>query len=65
MAGLTGQIAKPAEANKGCMNKLILVLFVTLLVLIGGGTAFLAFWEPPIQPGTMEIPIPNDRLSLQ
>lgn len=47
------------------MNKLIMVLFVTLIVLIGGGTAFLAFWEPVLQPGTMEISIPNDRLSLQ
>ncbi len=47
------------------MNKLILVLFVMLIVIIGGGTAFLAVWEPPIQPGTLEIPIPNARLSLQ
>ena len=47
------------------MNKLIMVLFVTLIVLTGGGTAFLAFWEPVLQPGTMEISIPNDRLSLQ
>lgn len=47
------------------MGKLILFLFVTLVILVGGGTAFLAFWEPPIQPGTLEIPIPNERLSLQ
>lgn len=47
------------------MNKLLMFLLVTLIVLIGGGTAFLAFWEPVLQPGTVEIPIPNERLSLQ
>ena len=47
------------------MGKLVLVV-VVLLVLAAGGTAvFLAFWEPPMQPATLEIPIPNDRLSLQ
>jgi hypothetical protein len=47
------------------MGKLVMVLVVLLLVGAGGMAVFLAFWEPPMQPGTMEIPIPNDRLSIQ
>jgi hypothetical protein len=47
------------------MAKLVLVLVVVLLLGAGGMAVFLAFWEPPTQPGTLEIPIPNDRLSLQ
>ncbi|HET6619637.1 MAG TPA: hypothetical protein VFG64_06830 [Dongiaceae bacterium] len=47
------------------MGKLVLVLVVLLLVGAGGMAAFLAYWEPPMQSGTLEIPIPNDRLSLQ
>ncbi|HET6158868.1 MAG TPA: hypothetical protein VFE34_11020 [Dongiaceae bacterium] len=47
------------------MAKLVMVLVVLLLVGAGGMAVFLAFWEPPMQPGTLEIPIPNDRLSLQ
>lgn len=47
------------------MGKLLMVLVVLLLVGAGGMAVFLALWEPPMQPGTLEIPIPNDRLSLQ
>ncbi|HEY1384529.1 MAG TPA: hypothetical protein VGF43_12985 [Dongiaceae bacterium] len=47
------------------MAKLVLVLVVVLLLGAGGMAVFLAFWEPPMQSGTLEIPIPNDRLSLQ
>jgi hypothetical protein len=47
------------------MGKLVLVLVVLLLVGAGGMAVFLAFWEPPMQAGTLEIPIPNERLSLQ
>jgi hypothetical protein len=47
------------------MAKLVLVLVVVLLLGAGGMAVFLAFWEPPMQAGTLEIPIPNDRLSLQ
>lgn len=47
------------------MGKLVLLLVVALFILGGGTAVFLAFWEPPMQPGTLEIPIPNDRLSLQ
>ena len=47
------------------MAKLVLILVVVLLLGAGGMAVFLAFWEPPMQPGTLEIPIPNDRLSLQ
>jgi hypothetical protein len=47
------------------MAKLVLVLVVVLLLGAGGMAVFLAFWEPPMEPGTLEIPIPNDRLSLQ
>lgn len=47
------------------MGKLLMVLVVLLLVGAGGMAVFLALWEPPTQPGTLEIPIPNDRLSLQ
>jgi hypothetical protein len=47
------------------MGKLVLVLVVLLLVGAGGMAVFLAYWEPPMQSGTLEIPIPNDRLSLQ
>jgi hypothetical protein len=47
------------------MGKVVMVLVVLLLVGAGGGAVFLALWQPPMQPGTMEIQIPNDRLSLQ
>ena len=47
------------------MAKLVLVLVVVLLLGAGGMAVFLAFWEPPMQPGTLEIPVSNDRLSLQ
>jgi len=47
------------------MGKLVLVLVVLLLVGAGGMAVFLAYWEPPVQAGTLEIPIPNERLSLQ
>jgi hypothetical protein len=47
------------------MSKLVLVLVVLLLVGAGGMAVFLAYWEPPVQAGTLEIPIPNERLSLQ
>jgi hypothetical protein len=47
------------------MSKLVMVLVVLLLVGAGGMAVFLALWEPPMPPGTMEIPIPNDRLSIQ
>lgn len=47
------------------MGKLVMVLVVLLLVGAGGLAVFLALWEPPLQSGTVEIPIPNDRLSVQ
>ena len=47
------------------MGKLVLVLVVLLLVGAGGMAVVLAYWEPPMQSGTLEIPISNDRLSLQ
>ena len=47
------------------MGKLVMVLVVLLLVGAGGLAVFLALWEPPLQSGTVEIPIPNDRLSIQ
>jgi len=45
--------------------ELVMVLVVLLLVGAGGFAVFLAFWQPPMPPGTLEIPIPNDRLSIQ
>ncbi len=42
-----------------------MVLVLLLLVGAGGMAVFLAIWEPPMPPGTMEIPISNDRLSIQ
>jgi hypothetical protein len=47
------------------MGKLVMVLVVLLLVGAGGFAVFLAFWQPSMPPGTLEIPIPNDRLSIQ
>jgi hypothetical protein len=47
------------------MGKLVTVLVVLLLVGAGGMAVFLALWEPPMPAGTVEIPIPNDRLSIQ
>lgn len=47
------------------MGKLVLFLVAVLLIGAAGTAVFLAFWEPPMQAGTLEIPIPNDRLSLQ
>jgi hypothetical protein len=47
------------------MSRLVMVLVVLLLLGAGGMAVFLALWEPPMPPGTMEIPIPNDRLSIQ
>ena len=47
------------------MSKVVMVLVVLLLVGAGGMAVFLALWEPPMPPGTMEISIPNDRLAIQ
>ena len=47
------------------MSKLVMVLVVLLLVGAGGMAVFLALWEPPMPPGTVQIPIPDDRLSIQ
>jgi hypothetical protein len=47
------------------MGKLVMVLVLLLLVGAGGMAVFLAIWEPPMPPGTLEIPIPNERLSIQ
>jgi hypothetical protein len=60
-----GQLIDLHRAKPYVMSKLVMVLVVVLLVGVGGMAVFLALWEPPMPPGTVEIPIPNDRLSLQ
>jgi hypothetical protein len=49
----------------GDMNRLLLGVFVVFLVLIGGGVAVLAAWDMPAPVHQQEVPVPNDRLSLQ
>jgi hypothetical protein len=49
----------------GDMNRLLLGVFVVLFVLIGGGIAVLAAWDLPAKVHHQEVPVPNDRLSLQ
>ncbi len=41
------------------MGKLVMVLVVLLLVGAGGFAVFLAFWEPPMPPGTIGDPDPE------
>jgi hypothetical protein len=63
--GFYGTDDRSPEGEVIGMGKLVLVLVVLLLVGAGGMAVFLAYWEPPMQSGTLEIPISNDRLSLQ
>jgi hypothetical protein len=49
----------------GDMNRLLLGVFAVFLVLIGGGLVVLAAWDIPVPVHQQEVPIPNDRLSLQ
>ncbi|HVJ43645.1 MAG TPA: hypothetical protein VM639_19240 [Dongiaceae bacterium] len=47
------------------MNRLLIGVFVVFLVIIVGGIAVLAAWDLPAPVQHQEVPIPNDRLSLQ
>ncbi len=38
---------------------------ILVLALLLGGAGFLAIWRPPAHPVPTEIPVPNDRLSIQ
>jgi hypothetical protein len=49
----------------GDMNRLLLGVFVVFLVLIGGGIAVLAVLDVAASVHHQEVPVPNDRLSLQ
>lgn len=42
-----------------------LFTFLTAILIVVGGVAFLAIWQPEAQPAQTEIAIPNDRLSIQ
>lgn len=44
------------------MARMSLILVATLVVLIGGGVAFLASWDIPAPRGKVEKVIPADRL---
>ena len=46
------------------MNLKLLGLILMLVVLLGGAT-FLSVWQPTAHPTASEIPVPNDRLSIQ
>ena len=43
--------------------KFVGLIFV-IVVLLGGAT-FLSVWQPTAHPIPSEIPVPNDRLSIQ
>lgn len=47
------------------MNRLLLGVLVVFLVVICGGVAVLAFIDVPAPVHQQEVPVPNDRLSLQ
>jgi len=49
----------------GKMNRLFIGVCVAFLVLVGGGIAVLAALDVPAPVKHQEVPIPNDRLSLQ
>lgn len=43
------------------MSRFISVLFVLLLLVVGGGMAFLASWDMPTPSKTVEKVIPDER----
>lgn len=43
------------------MTRLTIAIFLTLLVLVIGGGAFLAMWEIPAPTATVEKILPDDR----
>ena len=43
------------------MSRVISVLFVLLLLVVGGGMAFLASWDMPAPSKTVEKVIPDER----
>ena len=45
------------------MGKLTTIIAVAVLVLLGGGAAFLATWEIPPPSAQVEKVIPDDRFS--
>jgi len=49
----------------GDMNRILLGVLAVFLVLICGGVAVLAAWDLPAPVKQQEVPVPNDRLSLQ
>lgn len=44
------------------MARMSLILVALLILLVGGGTAFLASWDIPAPRGKVEKVIPADRL---
>jgi hypothetical protein len=58
-------ISSKRQGHMGDMNRILLGVFVVFLVLIGGGVAVLAAWDIPAPVHHQEVPVPNDRLSLQ
>lgn len=47
------------------MNRVFLGVVVVVVVLLAGGVVFLGTYQQPPTTATMEVQIPNDRLSLQ
>jgi hypothetical protein len=47
------------------MNRIIIGLVVTVIVLLAAGVVFLGTYQRPPATAKMEVQIPNDRLSLQ
>jgi hypothetical protein len=47
------------------MNRAILGILVAILVLLVAGVVFLGTYQQPPSAARTEVPIPNDRLSLQ
>ncbi len=47
------------------MNRSILGIIVAILVLLVAGVVFLGTYQQPPSTTRTEVPIPNDRLTLQ
>lgn len=43
------------------MSKLVQILFLLVLIVLVGGTAFLATWDMPAPTQPVQRVIPNDR----
>jgi hypothetical protein len=59
------RLKKRIISRPWAMNRSILGIIVAILVLLVAGVVFLGTYQQPPTTTRTEVPIPNDRLSLQ